>query len=145
NKPNLDKGLPAQHSRGLSGLSSSPKGEVAEGIFKDRIQTTKAAAAAYRDISSPDKFFLVMPYQGSHEQKVVNSGLPAIAKEFNLPLVCTHDVHYLKQDDHKPHDILLCIGTGKTVQDADRLKYHGDQFFLKTPEQMAKVFGDFPD
>ena len=60
-------------------------------------------------------------------------------------MVCTNDVHYLREDDYKPHDILLCIGTGKSVNDADRLRYHGDQFFLKTPEEMAKIFAEFPD
>ena len=60
-------------------------------------------------------------------------------------MVCTNDVHYLREDDYKPHDILLCIGTGKSVNDADRLRYHGDQFFLKTPEAMAKIFAEFPD
>jgi DNA polymerase-3 subunit alpha len=144
-KPRIDKDLLAQHAKGLIGLSSCLKGEVAEGIYKDRLQKTKAAAAAYRDILGPGNFFLEMQYQGLSEQKVVNSGLPAIAKEFDLPLVCTNDVHYLKQEDHKPHDILLCIGTGKNVQDADRLRYGADQFFLKTPEEMTKVFGDFPE
>ena len=61
-----------------------------------------------------------------------------IARDLGLPLVCTNDVHYLREDDYKPHDILLCIGTGKSVNDADRLRYHGDQFFLKTPEEMAE-------
>ena len=59
--------------------------------------------------------------------------------------MCTNDVHYLKNSDFKPHDILLCIGTGKTVNDTERLKYHGDQFFLKTAEEMAQVFADYPD
>ena len=58
---------------------------------------------------------------------------------------CTNDVHYLKNSDHRPHDVLLCIGTGKTVNDTERLRYHGDQFYLKTAEEMAAVFGDFPD
>ena len=78
-----------------------------------------------------------MQYQGIDEQLVVNRGLPPIAKEVGLPLVCTNDVHYLRQDDHRPHDVLLCIGTGKNVQDEQRLRYHGDQFYLKTPEEMA--------
>src|SRR5262249_24254795 len=89
--------------------------------------------------------FLEMQYQGIEEQKVVNRGILPLAKELNLPLVCTNDVHYLRQGDHQPHDILLCIGTGKTVNDAQRLRYTGDQFFLKTPEQMAAVFKDHPD
>jgi DNA polymerase-3 subunit alpha len=85
-----------------------------------------------------------MQYQGIEEQKVVNIGLQPIAKDLGLPLVVTNDVHYLQNSDFKPHDILLCIGTGKAVNDTDRLRYHGDQFYLKTPEEMAQVFADFP-
>jgi DNA polymerase-3 subunit alpha len=86
-----------------------------------------------------------MQYQGIEEQKVVNRGLLPLARDLELPLVATNDVHYLRQGDHHPHDILLCIGTGKTVTDTQRLRYTGDQFFLKTAEQMASVFRDHPD
>ena len=85
-----------------------------------------------------------MQYQGIDEQQVVNVGLQPIAKDLGLQLVVTNDVHYLQNSDFKPHDILLCIGTGKTVNDADRLRYHGDQFYLKTAEEMAQVFADLP-
>jgi DNA polymerase III subunit alpha len=144
-KPRIDKNLLAAHSRGLIGLSSCLKGEVAEGLYKDRARQACAAAATYRDILGPDNFFLEMQYQGLDEQRVVNGALPGLAKDLGLPLVCTNDVHYLRQGDHKPHDVLLCIGTGKSVHDAERLRYHGDQFFLKTPEEMARVFGDYPE
>jgi DNA polymerase-3 subunit alpha len=86
-----------------------------------------------------------MQYQGIDDQRIVNIGLAPIARELNIPLVCTNDVHYLKNSDYRPHDVLLCIGTGKTVNDTDRLRYHGDQFYLKTAEEMAAVFGDFPE
>ena len=86
-----------------------------------------------------------MQYQGIEEQQIVNVGLQPIAKDLGLDLVVTNDVHYLKNSDFKPHDILLCIGTGKTVNDTERLKYHGDQFYLKTGEEMAAVFPDFAD
>ncbi|HEY8551377.1 MAG TPA: DNA polymerase III subunit alpha, partial [Vicinamibacterales bacterium] len=144
-KPRIDKDLLAQHAKGLIGLSSCLKGEVAEGIYKDRLEKARTAAATYRDILGPDNFFLELQYQGLDEQRIVNRELPSIARDLGLGLVCTNDVHYLKEGDHKPHDILLCIGTGKSVNDADRLRYHGDQFFLKTPEQMARVFGEFPE
>src|SRR5512145_1922119 len=144
-KPRIDKELLAQHSKGLIGLSSCLKGEVATGIRTEQLRKAVDAAGAYRDILGPNNFFLEMQYQGIEEQKVVNAGLLPIATGLDLPLVCTNDVHYLQNSDYKPHDILLCIGTGKTVNDADRLKYHGDQFYLKTAEEMAKVFGDFPE
>jgi DNA polymerase-3 subunit alpha len=144
-KPRIDKDLLARHAAGLIGLSSCLKGEVATGIRTEKTQKAIEAAAAYRDILGPGNFFLEMQYQGIEEQKVVNAGLQPIAKDLDLPLVVTNDVHYLQNSDFKPHDILLCIGTGKTVNDADRLKYHGDQFYLKTAEEMAAVFGDYPD
>ena len=144
-KPRIDKELLVQHSRGLIGLSSCLKGEVATGIRTEQQKKAMDAAAAYRDILGADNFFLEMQYQGIEEQKIVNVGLQPIAKELNLQLVATNDVHYLQNSDHKPHDILLCIGTGKTVNDTERLKYHGDQFYLKTAEEMAQVFGDFPE
>src|SRR5262249_37856227 len=137
--------LLAQHAAGLIGLSSCLKGEVAEGLYKDRYDKARAAAGIYRDILGASNFFLEMQYQGIEEQNVVNTQIPTLAADVGLPMVCTNDVHYLTKDDSKPHDVLLCIGTGKSVQDADRLRYHADQFYLKTPEEMARVFGDFPE
>src|SRR5688500_1682161 len=144
-KTRIDKDLLAHHAAGLIGLSSCRKGEVATGIRTEQQSKAIAAAAAYRDILGPGNFFLEMQYQGIEEQKIVNIGLQPIAKELGLPLVATNDVHYLQNSDFKPHDILLCIGTGKTVNDADRLKYHGDQFYLKTADEMRQVFGEFPE
>src|SRR4249920_3033407 len=144
-KPPIDKALLAQHAKGLIGLSSCLKGEVATGIRTEQQQKAINAAAAYRDILGPENFFLEMQYQGIDEQMVVNRGLLPIARDLHLPLVCTNDVHYLRQTDQHPHDVLLCIGTGKSVSDEKRLKYHGDQFFLKTAEEMRAVFGDHPE
>jgi DNA polymerase III subunit alpha len=144
-KPRIDKDLLAQHAEGLIGLSSCLKGEVATGIRTEQQQKAVQAAAAYRDILGPDNFFLEMQYQGIEEQRIVNVGLVPIAKDLGLPLVATNDVHYLQNTDYKPHDVLLCIGTGKSVNDAERLRYHGDQFYLKTDVEMAAVFKDFPE
>jgi DNA polymerase III subunit alpha len=121
-KPRIDKDLLAQHAKGLIGLSSCLKGEVATGIRTEQQQKALQAAAAYREILGAGNFFLEMQYQGIEEQQIVNTGLVPISRELGLPLVCTNDVHYLQQGDFKPHDILLCIGTGKTVNDADRLR-----------------------
>src|SRR5262249_18138772 len=144
-KPRIDKELLARHAKGLIGLSSCLKGEVATGIRTEQQQKAIAAAAAYRDILGRDNFFLEMQFQGIDEQTIVNVGLQPIAKDLGLDLVVTNDVHYLKNSDYKPHDILLCIGTGKTVNDAERLRYHGDQFYLKTAEEMLRVFPDYAD
>ncbi len=144
-RPRIDKDLLARHADGLIGLSSCLKGEVASELRADQAKRARAAAAAYRDILGPGDFFLEMQYQGIDEQRVVNTGLVPIARDLDLPLVCTNDVHYLRQGDHKPHDVLLCIGTGKSVNDEKRLRYHGDQFFLKTAGEMATIFQDHPD
>ena len=144
-RPRIDKDLLAQHAQGLIGLSSCLKGEVASALKVEQARPALAAAARLRDILGAGNFFLEMQYQGIEEQLVVNRGLAPLARELNLPLVATNDVHYLRQGDASPHDVLLCIGTGKTVNDAQRLRYHGDQFFLKTPAQMAAVFGDHPE
>src|SRR4051812_28536143 len=144
-RPRIDKELLARHSKGLIGLSSCLKGEVASALRVEQAKPALEAAARLRDILGPDNFFLEMQYQGIDEQKVVNRGLVPLARELNLPLVATNDVHYLRQGDYQPHDILLCIGSGKTVNDEKRLRYTGDQFFLKTPEQMASVFAGHDD
>ena len=144
-RPRIDKELLAQHAAGLIGLSSCLKGEVASALKVEQAKAALDAAGRLRDILGPKNFFLEMQYQGIEEQKVVNVGLVPLARDLGLPLVCTNDVHYLRQADYQPHDILLCIGTGKTVNDAQRMRYHGDQFFLKTAEQMAAVFQDHPD
>jgi DNA polymerase-3 subunit alpha len=144
-RPRIDRELLAHHARGLIGLSSCLKGEVASALKVEQARAALEAAGRLRDILGQDNFFLEMQYQGIEEQKIVNRGLLPLARDLNLPLVCTNDVHYLKQGDHQPHDILLCIGTGKTVNDAQRMRYHGDQFFLKTPDQMAAVFKDTPE
>jgi DNA polymerase III subunit alpha len=144
-RPRIDREILAKHSRGLIGLSSCLKGEIPQRLLADQERQAMDAAAFYRDTLGAGNFFLEMQYQGIEEQKVVNVGLQRVAKALDLPLVCTNDVHYIHREDFKAHDILLCIGKGKTVNDAQRMRYHGDQFYLKTPEEMAAVFGEFPE
>src|ERR1043166_433379 len=144
-KPRIDKELLSRHSTGLIGLSSCLKGEVAEGLSHQQEKKAREAAAAYRDILGADNFFLEMQWHGIEEQRVVNSGIPGIARDLGLPLICTNDVHYLNAGDAHPHDILLCIGTAKAFSDPKRLRYDAKQFFLKTAEEMADVFKDHPD
>jgi len=144
-RPRIDKELLARHAKGLIGLSSCLKGEVPAGLRAEQHQKALEAAATFRDILGRDNFFLELQYQGLDDQQRVNAGLSLIARDLGLPLVCTNDVHYLKREDARAHDILLCIGTGKTVNDRERMRYHGDQFYLKTAEEMVAVFGDFPD
>src|SRR5262249_56400082 len=144
-KPRIDKELLAQHARGLIGLSSCLKGEIAEGLSHQQERRALEAAATYRDIFGPGNFFLEMQWHGIDDQRVVNGGLPAIARDLNLPLVCTNDVHYVREQDAHAHDVLLCIGTGKAFNDPKRLRYESRQFFLKTATEMAEAFKDYPE
>ncbi len=144
-RPRIDKELLARHSKGLIGLSSCLKGEVAEGLSHQQERKAIEAAGTYRDILGPGNFFLEMQWHGIDEQRVVNGELPRIARDLGLPLVCTNDVHYVREADAHPHDVLLCIGTGKAFNDPKRLRYESRQFFLKTAEEMAAVFSDHPD
>src|SRR5471032_1815579 len=98
-KPRIDKELLAQHATGLIGLSSCLKGEVAEGLSHSQDRKALEAAAAYRDILGQDNFFLEMQWHGIEEQRLVNSGIPTIARDLKLPMVCTNDVHYLRDTD----------------------------------------------
>jgi DNA polymerase III subunit alpha len=143
-RPRIDKELLAQHARGLIALSSCLKGEIPVHLRHNQEERAIEAAAAYRDILGPGNFYLELQYQGIEEQRGVNAGLQRVAKSLDLPLVCTNDVHYLNREDFKAHDILLCIGTGKTVQEPERMRYHGDQFYLKSPAEMEQLFGDVP-
>src|SRR5437762_561620 len=144
-KPRIDKELLAAHAKGLIGLSSCLKGEVAEGLSHGQERRALDAAAAYRDILGAGNFFLEMQWHGIEEQRIVNGGIPRMAADLGLNLVCTNDVHYLREADHHAHDVLLCIGTGKGFTDPKRLRYDAKQFFLKSAEEMAEVFKDFPD
>jgi DNA polymerase III subunit alpha len=144
-KPRIDKDLLAQHAKGLIGLSSCLKGEVAEGLSHQQERKAIDAAGRFRDILGPGNFFLEMQWHGIEEQRLVNSGIPAIARDLGLPMICTNDVHYLQAADAHPHDILLCIGTGKAFSDPKRLRYDAKQFFLKTADEMAETFKEYPD
>ena len=128
------------------GLSSCLKGEIPQALTADQAAKAMQSAATFRDILGKDSFFLELQWHGIEDQKIVNRGMAPIARELGLGLVATNDVHYLQQGDHVPHDVLLCIGTASSVHDKDRLRYHGDQFYLKTGDEMAHVFGtEFPE
>ncbi|MBK5298835.1 MAG: DNA polymerase III subunit alpha [Vicinamibacteria bacterium] len=145
-KPRIDKELLATHAKGLIGLSSCLKGEIPQALTTDQTAKALASAGTFRDLLGKDNFFLEMQWHGIEDQKLVNRGLAPLARDLGLSLVATNDVHYLRHGDHVPHDILLCIGTARNVNDRDRLRYHGDQFYLKTGDEMLKTFGgEFPE
>jgi DNA polymerase III subunit alpha len=142
-RPRIDKELLAQHSAGLIGLSGCLAGEVNSAIQANNIQKATQAAAEYRDILGAENFFIEMHDHGIEEQKWCNVVLPKIAKDLGVGLVAANDVHFLSRDDHDAHDVMLCIGTGKMVQDESRMRYAPELYF-KSPAEMRELFRDFP-
>src|SRR2546426_1819385 len=143
-RPRIDKELLAAHSKGLIGLSGCLASEVNSAIQSDNIDKAKQAAAEYRDILGPENFFIELHDHGMDEQRRCQAGLPKIAKDLGLGLAAANDVHFLRRDDHDAHDVMLCIGTGKMVQDESRMRYTPELDF-KSPAEMREVFKDFPE
>ena len=140
-KPRVDREVLEKYSKGLIALSGCIKGVVAVPLLKGREADAEKALDDYRHIFGRDSFYLELQDHGLEEQKRVNPDLLRLAKRHDCPLVATNDCHYLNAGDHVAHDILLCIGTGSVVKDEKRLRYDSDQFFVKSPEEMAKLWG----
>lgn len=144
-KPRVDKELLARYSRGLIALSACLAGEVAAYILQEQREDAVRVAAEYRDIFGPDSFYLELQDHGYAEQKKVNRELLEISARTGIPVVATNDVHYCEAGDAELHDILLCIQTGKTLYDTDRMRFEGGEFYLKSREEMELLFGEVPE
>ena len=144
-KPRVSKKFLAEHSKGLIGLSGCLKGEVCESLMEGRYQQAYNAAGFYREIFGADNFFLEIQDQGLEAEHRIQPELLRLERETGIPLVATNDSHYLCEEDAHAHDVLVCVQTGKSVQDTNRLKFQSNQFFVKSPEQMGQVFRDRPD
>jgi DNA polymerase-3 subunit alpha len=142
--PRIDKEMLAERSAGLIGLSGCLAGEVNCAIQADNIQKAKQSAAEYRDILGEENFFIELHDHGMEEQRKCNSALPQIARDLGIGLVAANDVHFLRRSDHQAHDVMLCIGTGKMVQDENRMHYVPELYF-KSPAEMRELFNDFPE
>jgi len=143
-KPRVDRELLSRHSQGLIALSACLAGEVPAYLLKNRYAEARAAAAWLREVFGPQNFYLELQDQGLPEQRQLNRQLVDLANDLKLPLVATNDVHYIRQDQARAHDVLLCIQTGKTLDDPDRLRFPTDQFYLKSPAEMAALFDEVP-
>ncbi|TAM78499.1 DNA polymerase III subunit alpha [bacterium] len=143
-KPRIDLDLLEQHNDGLIVLSGCMSGLVAAPLLKNDRATALENAKVYHEILG-DRFYIEVMRHGMPEEDEINRGLVSIARELDLPLVATNDSHYLNRADAPAHDVLLCIGTGKTVSDTQRLKFFSDQFYIKTPQEMRELFADLPD
>ncbi len=144
-KPRVDHELLAKHSNGLIALSACLRGEVADALLNDKYDQAKANAHRLRDIFGKNNFFLEVQDQGLEQDIRVNRDLVKLSKESGIPLVATNDCHYLTQSDSHAQEVLMCIQTGKTMSDANRMKFATDQFYFKTAEEMAHVFREIPD
>ncbi len=136
-KPRVDKELLQEHHAGLIALSSCLHGEVSHHLLADDVKSAEAAARQYEEIF-PDRFYLEAQANDLPDQAKVNEALLELAPKWGLPLVATNDCHYLKPEDARAHDVLLCIQTGRTVNASGRMKFHTDQLYFKTPEDMAR-------
>ena len=144
-KPRVDKELLRKYSKGIIASSACLAGEVSRSILNVSYEKAKEVALEYLDIFGEGNYFLELQDHGMREQKFVNEALVRMSRETGIPLICTNDSHYIYKEDAEPHDILLCIQTGKTVLDEDRMRYEGGQFYVKSPEEMYDLFSFAPE
>ncbi len=144
-KPRIDKEMLKECHEGLIGMSACLKGEVAVNLANGNVEDARSAAEEYARIFGSDNFFLEIQANGIPEQEIVNKGLIQLARELGLPLVATNDCHYMRKEDSRAHDVLLCIQTGKAVQDQKRLRFSTEELYFKSPAEMEAEFSHVPE
>jgi DNA polymerase-3 subunit alpha len=143
-KPRVDKELLTEHSEGLIGLSACLNGEVSSNVLMGRLDIAERAASEYQDIFGKDRFFLEIHDHGLEKQRKIVPDMLKISERTGIRTVASNDCHYMHKEDCRAHDLLLCIQTGKTVNDPNRMKFYTDQFYFKNREEMEQVFGEIP-
>jgi DNA polymerase-3 subunit alpha len=141
-KPRVDHKVLKDHSQGIICLSACLGGEVQQYILDNNLEKARETALKYREIFGEDNFFLELQDHGIPEQQTVNRELVRLSQELGIKLVATNDVHYLRREDARVHDVLLCVQTGKTIVDEDRMKFPTEEFYLKSKEEMETLFPD---
>ncbi len=144
-KPRVDIETLETYHEGIIALSACLAGEIPRYIMRGMYEEACKSALRYQNIFGKDNFFLELQDHGMPEQKQVNQSLLRMSREMGIELVATNDVHYTYAEDVKPHDILLCLQTGKRLSDEDRMRYEGGQYFVKSPEEMATLFPYAPE
>ncbi|MFE4470669.1 DNA polymerase III subunit alpha [Leifsonia sp. NPDC056824] len=144
-KPRMDRELLNRYSKGIIATTGCPSGEVQTRLKLGQYEEAKKAAAEFRDIFGPENFFAEIMDHGLGIERRVMSDLLRLAKDLGLPLVATNDLHYTHAADAKSHAALLCVQSGSTLDDPNRFKFDADEFYLKTPEEMRRIFRDHPD
>lgn len=139
-RPRVDMEVLQQYHEGIIALSACLAGEVQRYIVKGLYDEAKKTALKYEGVFGKGNYFLELQDHGIAEQKTVNQALLRMSRELNIPLAATNDIHYTYAEDVKPHDILLCIQTAKKLQDEDRMRYEGGQYYVKSPEEMEALF-----
>ncbi len=139
-KPRVDMEVLREFHEGLIALSACLAGEVQRNILRNMYEEGKEAALRYQEIFGEGNFFLELQDHGMQEQKLVDQSLLRMSRETGIELVATNDVHYTYAEDEKPHDMLLCIQTGKKLSDENRMRYEGGQYFIKSEDEMRKLF-----
>ncbi|MGM9655377.1 MAG: DNA polymerase III subunit alpha [Butyricicoccaceae bacterium] len=145
NKPRVDWDLLKEHAGGLVCLSACLAGEVQGLLMHGNYAGAKETALRYDALFGRGNYYLELQDHGIPEQKPVNSGLLQLHRETGIPLVATNDAHYLRREDHEMHDVLLCIQTGKTLEDANRMRFSGTEFYVKSGDEMAALFPEAPE
>jgi DNA polymerase-3 subunit alpha len=144
-KPRIDTELLAAHAEGLIGMSSCLGGEIPTHLLQGREEQARKTAGDYLDIFGRENFYFELMNNGLAEQERANRDLVKLAREMDIGLVATNDIHYLEKRDAAYHDVLLCIQTGKTINEARRLRFKSEEFYFKSPEQMIELFADMPE
>jgi DNA polymerase-3 subunit alpha len=144
-KPRMDKDLLRQHHDGLIALSGCLSGEVAYLIGQNDLEGATRAAGEYQDIFGKGRYYLEVQANGLEHQRIANRGLIEIHKKLGIPLAATNDCHYLKKEDVRPHDVMLCLQTGKTLNEPNRLKFDTDQLYVKSTDEMVAEFAELPE
>ena len=144
-KPRIDMDLLREHAEGLIALSACLAGEIPRRVLNGDYDGAKEYALTMRDIFGEDSFYLELQDHGIADQTEVNRQLLRLHNETGIPLVCTNDAHYLRKEDAESHDVLLCIQTGKTVDDENRMRYEPQNFYLRSTEEMEALFAGYPD
>ena len=143
-KPRICKQYLAEHATGLVGMSACLSGEVAENLTAGNYDAAKATALQYQDIFGKGNYYLEIQDQGLEQERRIQNDLFQLEKELEIPLVATNDSHYLCGEDSHAHDVMLCVQTGSKVHDANRFRFDSDQFFVKSGDEMARLFPDSP-
>ena len=143
-KPRIDKEVLSRHSDGLVALSACLKGEVAYLVRRGNYERARETVSWYKDLFG-ENYFLEVQHNGLADQDKANEGMLRLAKDTGVGLVATNDIHYLRREDTRMHDVLLCIQTGKTVQDENRMRMDTDELYVKSAEEMEMYFKDYPN